>query len=58
MATMREVWRGEAAVVSGPIPALPPGRPGILLAGVVPTGFARVATLADGWVLRPAGWTS
>lgn len=50
VAKMREVWRGEVAGASGPIPALPHGRPGLLLAGVVPAGFARAAALSDGWV--------
>jgi alkanesulfonate monooxygenase SsuD/methylene tetrahydromethanopterin reductase-like flavin-dependent oxidoreductase (luciferase family) len=55
LATMRSVWRGEMAGASGPIPALPPGRPGLLLAGLVPAGFARAATLSDGWVAPSFG---
>lgn len=55
LATMRDVWRGEVAGASGPIPALPQGRPGVLLAGVVPAGFARAAALADGWVAPSFG---
>jgi len=55
LATMREVWRGELAGASGPIPALPQGRPEVLLAGVVPAGFARAAALADGWVAPSFG---
>jgi alkanesulfonate monooxygenase SsuD/methylene tetrahydromethanopterin reductase-like flavin-dependent oxidoreductase (luciferase family) len=55
LATMRGVWRGEAAGASGPIPALPEGRPGVLLAGLVPAGFARAAALSDGWVAPSFG---
>ncbi len=50
VARMCEVWRGGVTGASGPIPALPRGRPGLLLAGVVPAGFARAAALSDGWV--------
>lgn len=53
--TMREVWRGDVAGAGGPIPALPPGRPGLLLAGLVPAGFARAAALSDGWVAPSFG---
>lgn len=55
LATMRSVWRGEVAGASGPIPALPQGRPGVLLAGLVPAGFVRAATLSDGWVAPSFG---
>jgi alkanesulfonate monooxygenase SsuD/methylene tetrahydromethanopterin reductase-like flavin-dependent oxidoreductase (luciferase family) len=50
LATLRRVWAGEIAGASGPIPALPSGRPSVLLGGLAPVGFARVAALADGWV--------
>jgi alkanesulfonate monooxygenase SsuD/methylene tetrahydromethanopterin reductase-like flavin-dependent oxidoreductase (luciferase family) len=50
LAAMRRVWAGEVAGASGPIPALPSGRPSVLLGGLVPAAFARVASLADGWV--------
>lgn len=50
LATMRQVWRGEVSGAAGPMPALPDGRPGVLLGGLVPAAFARVAALADGWV--------
>lgn len=56
LATMRSVWRGEVAGAAGPIPALPQGRPGLLLAGIVPAGFARAAALSDGWVAPSFGW--
>ncbi|MFQ6230924.1 hypothetical protein [Nocardia sp. NPDC002869] len=47
---MRRAWRGELADAAGPVPALAPGRPPILLAGLVPAGIVRAATLADGRV--------
>jgi alkanesulfonate monooxygenase SsuD/methylene tetrahydromethanopterin reductase-like flavin-dependent oxidoreductase (luciferase family) len=50
LAAMRDVWRGEVTAASGPIPALPQGRPKVLLAGLVPAGFARAAAMSDGWV--------
>lgn len=50
LAAMRAVWRGENTGASGPIPALPEGRPALLLAGLVPAGFARAAALSEGWV--------
>lgn len=55
LAVMRAVWRGETTAASGPIPALPEGRPGLLLAGLVRAGFARAATLSDGWVAPSFG---
>lgn len=55
LAAMREVWRGERAGAAGPIPALPAGRPGVLLAGLVPAGFTRAAALSDGWVAPSFG---
>ncbi|MFI7633250.1 LLM class flavin-dependent oxidoreductase [Nonomuraea sp. NPDC049400] len=55
LATMRSVWRGELTGPAGPIPALPPGRPRLLLAGFVPAAFARAATLSDGWVAPSFG---
>ncbi|MEV0043215.1 LLM class flavin-dependent oxidoreductase [Nocardia rhamnosiphila] len=50
LAQMRRAWRGELAGAAGPVPALAPGRPAVLLAGLVPAGTVRAATLADGWV--------
>ena len=55
LAMMRSVWRGEVTGASGPIPALPRGRPGVLLAGLVSAGFARAAALSDGWVAPSFG---
>ncbi|NUP26733.1 MAG: LLM class flavin-dependent oxidoreductase [Nocardia sp.] len=50
LAQLRRTWRGELAGAAGPVPALPPGRPQLLLAGMVPAGIVRAATLGDGWV--------
>ncbi|WP_328395754.1 LLM class flavin-dependent oxidoreductase [Nocardia sp. NBC_00416] len=50
LAQLRRAWRGELAGAAGPVPALPPGRPQVLLAGMVPAGIVRAAALADGWV--------
>ncbi|MEV1176570.1 LLM class flavin-dependent oxidoreductase [Nonomuraea sp. NPDC049784] len=55
LATMRTMWRGEMTGPAGPIPALPPGRPQLLLAGFVPAAFTRAATLSDGWVAPAFG---
>jgi alkanesulfonate monooxygenase SsuD/methylene tetrahydromethanopterin reductase-like flavin-dependent oxidoreductase (luciferase family) len=50
LATMRRVWAGEVAADPGRIPALPRHRPGVLLGGLAPVSYARVAHSADGWV--------
>jgi alkanesulfonate monooxygenase SsuD/methylene tetrahydromethanopterin reductase-like flavin-dependent oxidoreductase (luciferase family) len=50
LATMRRVWAGEVDGASGPMPALPEGRPGVLVGGSVPAAFTRAATLGQGWV--------
>jgi alkanesulfonate monooxygenase SsuD/methylene tetrahydromethanopterin reductase-like flavin-dependent oxidoreductase (luciferase family) len=50
LATMRRVWAGEVDGASGPMPALPDGRPGMLVGGAVPAAFTRAATLGQGWV--------
>ncbi|GAA3211643.1 LLM class flavin-dependent oxidoreductase [Nonomuraea helvata] len=55
LATLRTVWRGEVTGPAGSIPALPPDRPRLLLAGFVPAAFARAATLSDGWVAPSFG---
>ncbi|WP_027935676.1 LLM class flavin-dependent oxidoreductase [Amycolatopsis sp. ATCC 39116] len=55
LATMRAVWRGETHGASGPVPALPDGRPGLLLAGLTPAGFARAAAMSGGWVAPSFG---
>jgi alkanesulfonate monooxygenase SsuD/methylene tetrahydromethanopterin reductase-like flavin-dependent oxidoreductase (luciferase family) len=50
LATLRRVWDGEVTGAAGPIPPLAPGRPSVLLGGLVPSAFARIAAVADGWV--------
>lgn len=50
LATMRRVWDGQVGGVSGPMPKLPDGRPGVLIGGFVPAAYARVARAGDGWV--------
>jgi alkanesulfonate monooxygenase SsuD/methylene tetrahydromethanopterin reductase-like flavin-dependent oxidoreductase (luciferase family) len=50
LATMRRVWAGEVDGASGPMPALPEGRPGVLVGGSVPAAFTRAATVGQGWV--------
>src|SRR6201991_471503 len=55
LASMSIVARGVVAGASGPMPALPEGRPGVLLAGLVPAAFTRAAALSDGWVAPSFG---
>jgi alkanesulfonate monooxygenase SsuD/methylene tetrahydromethanopterin reductase-like flavin-dependent oxidoreductase (luciferase family) len=50
LATLRKVWAGELVGAAGPMPGLPKGRPGLLLGGLVPGSFTRIAAVADGWV--------
>jgi alkanesulfonate monooxygenase SsuD/methylene tetrahydromethanopterin reductase-like flavin-dependent oxidoreductase (luciferase family) len=52
---MRQVWGGKVAGASGPIPALGPGRPGLLFGGLAPASYARAATVGDGWVAPSFG---
>ncbi|MYW05569.1 LLM class flavin-dependent oxidoreductase [Streptomyces sp. SID3343] len=58
LTTMRQVWAGEYSGASGPMPALPQGRPGLLLGGLVPAAHKRVATRAQGWVAPSFGWAT
>lgn len=58
LTTMRRVWAGEYSGASGPMPALPEGRPGLLLGGLVPAAHKRVATRAQGWVAPSFGLTT
>lgn len=53
--TMRTVWAGAYAGASGPLPALPERRPGLLLGGLVPAAHRRVARRAQGWVAPSFG---
>jgi alkanesulfonate monooxygenase SsuD/methylene tetrahydromethanopterin reductase-like flavin-dependent oxidoreductase (luciferase family) len=52
---MSQVWSGAVIGASGLIPALPRGRPRVLIGGLVPASFARVAEHADGWVAPSFG---
>jgi alkanesulfonate monooxygenase SsuD/methylene tetrahydromethanopterin reductase-like flavin-dependent oxidoreductase (luciferase family) len=55
LATMRRVWKGELAGASGPMSALPKGRPGLLIGGLAPASFRRVAAAGQGWVAPSFG---
>jgi alkanesulfonate monooxygenase SsuD/methylene tetrahydromethanopterin reductase-like flavin-dependent oxidoreductase (luciferase family) len=50
LAAMRRVWSGNVSGQGGPMPALPEGRPALLLGGLVPSAYERVARHAQGWV--------
>jgi alkanesulfonate monooxygenase SsuD/methylene tetrahydromethanopterin reductase-like flavin-dependent oxidoreductase (luciferase family) len=56
VATMRHVWAGDAVGASGPVPALDPGRPGLLFGGFAPASFARAAAVGQGWVAPSFGF--
>jgi alkanesulfonate monooxygenase SsuD/methylene tetrahydromethanopterin reductase-like flavin-dependent oxidoreductase (luciferase family) len=56
LATMRRAWAGELAGAGGPMPALGEDRPGVLLAGLIPAAFERVAALGEGWVSPAFGF--
>ena len=53
--TMQQVWNGKLAGASGPMPALPPDRPGLLFGGLVPAAFTRAATAGQGWIAPSFG---
>lgn len=55
VATMQRAWDGKLAGASGPLPALPPDRPGLLFGGLVPAAFTRAATAGQGWVAPSFG---
>jgi alkanesulfonate monooxygenase SsuD/methylene tetrahydromethanopterin reductase-like flavin-dependent oxidoreductase (luciferase family) len=56
IATLRRVWAGELTGASGPIGPTPGRpRPRLLLGGLVPASYARVAALADGWIAPSFG---
>jgi alkanesulfonate monooxygenase SsuD/methylene tetrahydromethanopterin reductase-like flavin-dependent oxidoreductase (luciferase family) len=55
VATMRDVWNGKVEGASGPMPALPPDRPGLLFGGLVPAAYTRAATVGQGWIAPSAG---
>jgi alkanesulfonate monooxygenase SsuD/methylene tetrahydromethanopterin reductase-like flavin-dependent oxidoreductase (luciferase family) len=52
---MRQVWSGAVSGASGPMPALPTGRPRVLIGGLVSASFARAAAHGDGWVAPSFG---
>jgi len=56
LATMRSVWDGEVVGASGPMPALPPGRPALLFGGFAPAAFERATAIGDGWVAPSFGY--
>ena len=56
LAAMRDVWSGSVSGASGPMPALAPGRPGVLIGGLVTASFARAAAHGDGWVAPSFGF--
>ena len=58
VATMQEVWDGKLSGAGGPMPALPPGRPGLLFGGFAPASFTRAATAGQGWVAPSFGLQS
>jgi alkanesulfonate monooxygenase SsuD/methylene tetrahydromethanopterin reductase-like flavin-dependent oxidoreductase (luciferase family) len=58
LAAMRRAWAGELAGASGPMPALPDGRPGMLIGGLVSASFERAARLGQGWVAPSFGLTT
>jgi alkanesulfonate monooxygenase SsuD/methylene tetrahydromethanopterin reductase-like flavin-dependent oxidoreductase (luciferase family) len=55
VATMQAAWDGKLAGASGPMPALPPDRPGLLFGGLVPAAFARAAAVGQGWIAPSFG---
>jgi alkanesulfonate monooxygenase SsuD/methylene tetrahydromethanopterin reductase-like flavin-dependent oxidoreductase (luciferase family) len=55
IASMQAVWRGEVAGASGPMTAQPAGRPRILIGGLAPPSFERVARYSEGWVAPSFG---
>lgn len=55
LGAMRQVWSGAICGASGPMPALPTGRPRVLIGGLVPASFSRGAAYGDGWVAPSFG---
>lgn len=53
---MRRVWAGEIRTGTAALPALPPGRPSILIGGLVPAAYRRAARFGDGWVAPSFGF--
>lgn len=55
LVAMRQVWSGAISGASGPMRALPTGRPKVLIGGLVPASFSRGAAYGDGWVAPSFG---
>lgn len=55
IATMQEAWADKLSGASGPMPALAPGRPGLLFGGFAPASYARGATAGQGWIAPSFG---
>jgi alkanesulfonate monooxygenase SsuD/methylene tetrahydromethanopterin reductase-like flavin-dependent oxidoreductase (luciferase family) len=55
LATMQEAWAGKLSGASGSMPALAPGRPGLLFGGFAPASYARGATAGQGWIAPSFG---
>jgi alkanesulfonate monooxygenase SsuD/methylene tetrahydromethanopterin reductase-like flavin-dependent oxidoreductase (luciferase family) len=55
LVAMRQVWSGAICGASGPMPALPTGRPRVLIGGLVPASYSRGAAYGDGWVAPSFG---
>ena len=53
LATWKRVWEGEASfgTAGGVGPALPQGRPGLMIGGSADAAFERAAAYADGWIM-------
>jgi alkanesulfonate monooxygenase SsuD/methylene tetrahydromethanopterin reductase-like flavin-dependent oxidoreductase (luciferase family) len=56
LAAMRAVWAGDVGDGNAAIPALAPGRPGLLIGGLVPAAYRRAARVGDGWVAPSFGY--
>jgi alkanesulfonate monooxygenase SsuD/methylene tetrahydromethanopterin reductase-like flavin-dependent oxidoreductase (luciferase family) len=50
LSRMRQVWSGEVTSIAGPAALPGPGRPRLLIAGLVKASYARAARFGDGWV--------
>ena len=53
--TLRRAWSGEITGASGPMRTPPGGGPRLLIGGLVPASFARVAALGEGWIAPSFG---
>ena len=52
LATWQQVWEGESFGTAGGVgPALPQGRPGMLIGGSADVAFERAARHGDGWIM-------